>query len=202
MIKINLASRKQSQVSADGKGSKGPVGLGGMSLGQFRDLPIRKLAIPIVVAMVASYSLESYQEEMVENVNKSITKLKADEAKIQTGLSKVKSYESLKKSLDADELVIRTKLETVQKLMADRGYITKMLLSTASGIPKEVWLTGMKADKEAVQILGSSLGFNQISDFMKNLNDGRYFASIELLTSQQVKDGSETAAFELKAKRK
>jgi Tfp pilus assembly protein PilN len=201
MIKINLASRKQSFISADGKTSKGSSSLlKGMD--QLKDLPIRKILVPLLVGWLASFSLDSYKEETIAKLDKAIAKQKAEEVRIQSGLTKVKVYESLKKSLDSDELVIKTKLDTVQKLMADRGFITKMLLSMASATPKEVWLTGVKTENNVVQILGSSQGFNQISDFMKNLNEGQFFSLIELVNSQQTKDGSDTANFELKAKRK
>jgi Tfp pilus assembly protein PilN len=203
VIKINLALRKQSFISADGKAVKGATGLlQSLPLDQLKELPLRKVLLPLVVAYFASFSLDSYKQETIAKLEKGIAKQKAEEARIQSGLGKVKAYESLKKSLDSDELVIRTKLDTVQKLMADRGFIVKMLLSTASATPKDVWLTGVKTDSSGVSIQGSSLGFNQISDFMKNLNDGQFFSSIELLNSQQAKDGSDVASFELKAKKK
>ena len=156
MIKINLASRKWAFVSADGKKAKGadagPAFLKGLPLDYLKDIPFRKILVPLVVGYAASLSLESYKEDALRKLEKAIGKQKAEEVRLQGGLSKVKSYEALKTSLLSDELVIRTKTETVQKLMKDRGLLVKMLLSTASATPAEVWLTAVKTDSTSAVI--------------------------------------------------
>jgi hypothetical protein len=203
VIKINLASRKKSSISAEVKSVKGASQLfKGAQFDELKALPLRKIALPLFVVLFASYILDSYKEETLEKLDRDIAKQKAEETKIRNSLNRMKEYESLKVSLESDEILIRTKLNAVDKLMLDRGSITKMLLSTSSAIPKDVWLTDLKVDQASVTFVGSSLGFNQISDFMKNLNDGQFFTMVELVNSQQAKVLSEIASFELKAKRK
>jgi hypothetical protein len=200
MIKINLALQKRSSITADGKSGKSL--LSNSQLEQLKELPIRRIAIPLVLAYVVSFGLDSIKEDKLADLDKLITKQKAEATKLESSLAKVKTYDALKKSLDADELAIKTKLDIIKKLMANRGFISKSLLSISSAAPKEVWLTGFKCDINSVTLQGSSLGFNQISDFMKNLNDTHLFSSIELVNSQQSKDIADGASFELTAKRK
>jgi hypothetical protein len=66
-------------------------------------------------------------------------------------------------------------------------------------------LTEFRIEKSDLAFKGSALGFNQISDFMKGLNENAMLSEVELKNSQQFKDpslGVETATFELKAKRR
>jgi Tfp pilus assembly protein PilN len=71
-------------------------------------------------------------------------------------------------------------------------------------MPPEVWLSQIKIVDGNVTLVGGSVGFNQISDLMKNLNENIYFKDLTLKKTEQVKDkaGREYAEFELTAKRR
>jgi hypothetical protein len=128
VIKINLALKKQTTVTAAKEGRGGATNLlGNIRLDQIKELPLRRILIPVVVGYVASLSLDGYKEDRLNEVEQALAKQKAEESKTQAELSKVKSYESLKNNLDGDELLIKTKLDVVKKLMDNRGSIVRSL---------------------------------------------------------------------------
>ena len=205
MIKINLASLKQSGLSGAPKSVfSGTSIFTQLNLEKVNDLPIRKLLAPMVLGVVAYYGLNDFKETQLSTFQEMIEKHATENKEIQGELGKLKSYEGMKKTLDADGTILRTKLDLIQKLMSDRSETMKLLLSISSAIPKEAWLVQFKVNRTNASIKGAALGFSQISDFMKNLRDNAYFSSIEMVDTRQERDpsGIEMAMYELNAKRR
>src|SRR6185503_10431241 len=96
------------------------------------------------------------------------------------------------------------KLDTITKLVAGRQAPPKVLLAVSSGIPKEVWIGEIGIKDETMKVKGSSLGFAEISDFMKSLNESAFFTDLRLVDTKKGKDdqGYEVADFEISAKRR
>jgi Tfp pilus assembly protein PilN len=158
--------------------------------------------LPFIVGVAATYMLDSYKEDEINKIQKLIEKHAAEGRKLQTEVAKFKGYEGIKKALDEDETTIRTKLDTIQKLTETRAEPVKMLSLLSTSIPKDVWLTEYRIDRADISLKGSTVDFNQISDFMKNLRDSTRFADVELRDSQQQKEqagGRVASVFELKA---
>ena len=88
---------------------------------------------------------------------------------MKQALAKTAGYEAQKKQFDADEELIKTKLATIQKLMADRAEPPKLLMSFSGSIPKDVWFQEFDMNSSEVKIKGASLGFDPVTDFMKAL---------------------------------
>lgn len=208
MIKINLALKKQAAGAATGdeKGKGGGVKISrvAIDLDQLKELPIRQIALVVIVFFGGTYFVEDYKTQEITKIDAEIARAGTEKNKLQSEAAKMKGYEDLKKSLESDEKIMRTKIETIQKLIADRQTPPKVLLAIAEAIPKDVWLQDFKIAKGELAIKGYSLGFNQISDFMKSLNENIYFTDIGLKNTQQTKDeaGVDVASFELSAKRR
>lgn len=205
MIKINLASRKQSTTVA-GSGGGGAGGfkvskLTAVDLEAFRDLPIRKLALMAVVAIGASYLVDDYKATETKKVEDEYAKLDQERGRLQGEIAKTKGFEAMKKALEADERMIKTKIETIRKLLQDRQNPPKMLASLSSSLPSDVWLNSFAVASGKAKFMGFSTNYNQISDFMKNVNDSAYFTGLGLVNTQQTKDetGADAASFELSA---
>ncbi|MGK5084961.1 PilN domain-containing protein [Bdellovibrionota bacterium FG-1] len=210
MIKINLALKKQSTSVAGDSRSAAPGG-GGMLAGMrdvkfdgLKDLPIRKLALMVIVGFGATYLLDDFKATEIKIVEDQLVKARDEQSKLTAELTRTKGYEDIKKTLDADELMLRTKIDTIQKLLADRQNPPKMMMTLATTIPQDVWLKGLKIKDREVSLQGASIGFNSISDFMKGLNESAYFSDVQLKGTQQERDelGSDIAGFELVAKRR
>lgn len=206
MIKINLASKKQAVLTSEVSKGSGKAGLGGLDkfTDQLKEMDLRKWVLSIVVGVVATYTLQGYESDALKELDDASAKLFAEQVKIKTEIGKTKGYEDQKKALEADELMIRTKVDTVQKLILDRQLSPKILLAISSGIPSDVWLNEVVIGEEELHLKGSSLGYNQISDFMKSLNETALLSDVRLVTTEQQKDvaGLEVASFEVVAKKR
>ena len=200
MIKINLALRKQSGVNA-------PATLGGslgkLDLAILKELPIKKVLVPIVIGYVATTFLDNYKQEQVEILVGILNNNKAGTVKLQADLTKYKDYDVVKKTLEEDETTVKAKLETIKTLISGRAAPLKMMNTIAKVIPKNVWLTEINMDKKGFAIKGGSLDFSLISDFMKSLKESDIFSGVDLIDTQQiVTERSEIATFDLKLGRK
>lgn len=221
MIKINLALRKESGLVTQSKPLKNltsiNLGLGTLSTSDLKEIQFRKLIIPVLVCVVGYFGLESFKEKQIEEVSAAVTKQLSENARLQESIKKFKTYDALKTSLDEDEQVIRTKLETIQKLAQERNYVSDLLISISKTIPRDVWLTQLAMEKAEIQFVGNSLGYTPISDFMKTLNESTSLKEVTLKGTQQSTGiavaspggpktnlgvGSEITNFQLQAKRR
>jgi Tfp pilus assembly protein PilN len=217
VIRINLAARKQFGVVAGGReGAAAVAALGerfaalkafdlrGLGLDALSSLPLRQLGTAIAAVAVAYTVAEGMKRDEVGKVMKEIEGERAAQVKLKADFERTKGYEPLKKQLDADEKTMRVKLETIQKLVADREVPPKLLIALAKGIPAEVWLSEFSADAKDVKMKGFSVGYDQISDFMRMLGESIYLTELQLVGSQQAKDaeGFLVQAFELAARRR
>ena len=208
MIKINLALKKQA-VAVDAK-DKGAGGGKGFHFDPealkaiFEDAQIRKLILVILVAVLGTYLINGYEDDQLARMDQRIAQANVDDAKVKAELAKTAGYDALKKQFDEDEELIKTKLSTIQKLISDRQVPPKILASLAGIIPKNVWVTEMSLNDDNIEIKGSSLGFDDITDFMKTLGDSEYLTDLKLKDSQKEKtqQGLSVATFDIEAKRK
>jgi Tfp pilus assembly protein PilN len=208
MIKINLALRKHAVGLAGrekGAGFDLRVLSGGMNADMIKDPLVRKLGLVVVVAVMATYLLGGFKDDELKKADDVLTKVNEANAKLSVELTKAKGYENLKKQIDADETTLRTKLDTIKKLIADRTVPPKLMASLSAGIPSEVWLSEMSVDEKELKIKGYATGYAQITDFFKNLNENEFLTDVKLVDSKQTKDpvtGNDMASFELSARKK
>lgn len=190
MIKINLASRKQS-VTSSGSGMGGL--LGGQVGGFLKNLkaqsarsdivqalPWKDLVIIIAIGVIASVASSYYQNLKLQEVLSEKESKQQKKIELTKKVATEKQFDEKKKALDFDEKLIRTKLVVIHKLIDARNVLAKELIVIAGAIPKEVWLTDFKIVKEDINIKGRSLGYNQVSDFMTNLQQSVVFKDVRL----------------------
>lgn len=207
MIKINLALRKQSAAIDTTK--ERPAGGPKLSFKQFdfemvKSPEIRRLALVVVVAIIGTYVADGLKTDMMNKLDQQVEKANADNAKAKADLAKTAGYEAIKQQIDADEELIKTKLSTITKLIADRQLPPKMLMSISSSIPKDVWLTDFSVISGEIKLKGSALGYDPVTDFLKALNENDMLADVKLENTEKAKDpiAGEITIFEMNAKRK
>jgi Tfp pilus assembly protein PilN len=212
MIKINLATKKKA-AAVEGRE---PTSGGGFSGAQLKNLrvddllellkepTVRKLLLFLIATVSVYYTVDQLKDSEVAQVNNSITKKTAERDKYKTDLNQRASYTALKKQLEEDRKLIETKLVIIQKLIADRNKAPDFLLKVSQEIPKEVWLSELNFSKDMLKIKGSARGFDQVSDFMKNLGDNPYLQDLKLGDSQRSKEAGagNLTTFSLEAKRR
>ncbi len=207
MIKINLALRKTASLVEQGGGASQltMATLRGLKVNEVLETPAFRQALVLGALMLGgSYWVDTTKENEIHQAQEVIDKLREDQAQIRKSLDETKKYEGLKKALEDDELVIRQKLDVIQKLMSDRAVPPKLLLALSSALPKEVWLSEFRVEPQDITFRGDASDFNQVSDFMKNLNESISFKDVVLRNTQQARDeqGVETAKFEIVVKRR
>ncbi len=221
MIKINLATKKQpvAVVSETTKTGTATGTLGTLEaftrdarLDGLDPKAFAKIGALILATVVAWYLLESRKASELERLDGEIATLNAEKARIEAQILKTKESEKIKTALEADELMIRTKIDTVQKLIQDRQTPPRVLLVLSSAIPQNVWLTEFTIKQGEVTFKGNSLGFGVISDFMKAIGESAMFMDVQLKGTERTNTGAQNqalastdedvASFEISAKRR
>ncbi len=204
MIKINLATKKQaSYAMGEGRESGTQTFLGRIPISKedLEDIPLRKIFLSIIACLMGGFILDDLKSSKIQNVDKEIVAKQEIFEKLKKSSKKTKSIDKIKKQMERDEFVIRTKIETIQKVILDRRQTAEMLISLSELIPKEVWLSRFNVGPKRIEINGRSKDFNFVSDFMKNLGESSYFAELSLdSTKQVIVNGKSLAEFILRAK--
>lgn len=201
MIKINFAHRLKSPLSLGPKAG----GLAGIKFNKelLSALPWGNIIVFIVVLYAAGYGVDEYKAKLIAEKDVIIDDLSSQKKKLEGKLNEQKNLEALKNTIEKDEQTIKGKLEVISRLMKDRDAPSKLLIELSRVIPAEVWLANFKVDDVTCVIGGSAIGFNQLSDFMRNLRTVPYFQDVTLNQSQAVaaKVG-EVTTFDLTIKRR
>lgn len=207
MIKINLASKKASAISSGGGGA-GILGkLGGA--GALQNLTPEKKAMLVTgmlyggVVLAANHFIEGYKTQELEKIQAEVASIESKIRLADSELSKTTGFEKLKKDLENDEKLIRTKITTIQSLINERTTPPKILITLSQATPKDVWIQNFSLKDGKLQISGRAYGIALVSDFMRSLEETVYFKDVVLKSSRQEKNqGQEIATFELEASRK
>ncbi|MGE0614309.1 MAG: PilN domain-containing protein [Bacteriovoracia bacterium] len=209
MIKINLAQKKQAAfASSEGGTGTSATTASRMNRVKFNLEDVQELrgvivqiVVCIVVALAANWWWDGFQAEKMEEVGKLVTEENRRQAELKARIAKTSGYEAIKKQLDADEIVIKTKIDTIHSLMTDRRGTINMLMLLSDVIPPNVWLERFTVGGDSVSVSGNSMDLNLISDFMKSLSESALFEGLNLSSTEQRKvDNVDLASFSLTAK--
>jgi len=215
MIKINLATRKQSSMTSSAIEAK-PANKFRPKFkfyfrdidfknifGEAQDLPLKKLILLAIMMSGSWYLWGSYRESRIAEKDAEINKLKVQQTKINADLAKLKGLDAMKASMESDAAILRTKIDVITKLIDGRQDPPRTLLALANGVPKEVWLSDFSIKGDAVVLKGTSLDFDKVTEVYKNLQENVFFTDVRLVDAHELKDGTNSfAAFELATKRK
>ena len=214
MIKINLALKKGSSLmnAPGGGGEAGGTAFTRLTQMDFKNIKVQDVfAIPklkeVIILMFVAYGMSKgvswYEEKEIEKGQTGVTELKTKETALRKSLEDVKKFDSVKQALEGDERIVRTKLETIEKLAQDRSGPPKVLLALSGVIPKEVWLSDMIVEGGDITVHGNAGDFQSVSDFMKGLSESVIFKDVELKKNELNKsNGRDLIVFDLTVKRR
>ena len=202
MIKINLAAKKRSALAGAGRAGLNLSldGLGGL-VGELKELPLRRIILPLIVAFVAYIVSDGYKDSAIKQVDAELTRYQAEQSQLQQEASKLKKYEDLQKSLEADETELKSKLTAIRQLMMGRGDTARILEDISKMTPRNVWLKEFSIQDAKLDIQGLATDFDPVLDFQKALNENVYFSSVEPKQQNQEPD-KKLVNFELQGMRK
>lgn len=210
MIKINLASKKKSGASTGTQGGGG----GGFNLsldklkmdgalGDLKKLPFKKYVVYVAFAILATFISNDFKDGQIKALDVQVEKLNAEKPKLTAEANKMKGLEDLQKSMDSDEKVIRTKLDTIQTLISDRAVTSQILQEMIRITPSEVWLNSISLKGTEIVLEGYSSDFSYVSEFMKVLSESSILKDLNLKDTQTEKsDGVDVASFRIDAKKR
>ncbi len=209
MIKINLALKKQA-VSAEAGGETKSIRMNFAKFdaefikGIFEEFPIRSMLVPVFVYLGVSWFYEDYTKTELEKVAAEVEQAEESKRKVMAELAKTKGYEEIKKSIEADELLLRNKLELLKSILNGRERTPLMLRSIAEVRPKEIWLRTLDISATEVKLNGTSVDFNLIPHFMRLLESSTYFNGVDMKSYKADRDetGIDITNFELVARLK
>jgi len=205
MIKINLGKRRKSQpASIAAEATRGKIFGLDINIEEFKELPILKIVLVIVLIYFANDFFVSEQQKAMNIRLKELTDINTKVNVAKKEVSKIKEFEAQKKELEKDEENLKNKIQTIQTLLSNRNDLYNTLLSLTTSIPTEVWLTGFELKESVINVRGGSIDINLVSDFIKKLSSTPYFKNVNLKKTDQTKDSSglDTATFELSAVRR
>lgn len=218
MIKVNLQQRKaavgvaasgSSSSSSSGPGWRGilekfqSAGAQGFADGDKRAVVILVAIYTVILGAGYWYSSER-KSQLIAAIDAESSVVDSKINLLTSELNKTNGYEQIKKSLEADEKTISTKIDTIQELIRDRSTPPKILTTLSEAVPRDVWLREFSLKERHFKIAGNSSNMDVVSDFMKSLEETIYFKSVVLKSSKQdsVKGGRAIATFELEADRR
>jgi type IV pilus assembly protein PilN len=155
MVRINLLPAKLTKKKIAGK----------QQLLLFVAVLLLGIVGNIVVAQGRAAALESRQRKLA-NTREEISRL-------DKVIGEVSQYKQAKKDLEA-------KLAILDKLKQGRTGPVRMLDSLASITPKRLWLRKMDEKGGAITFDGTAATIDDVSAFMKALEDSQYFGKVEL----------------------
>ena len=203
MIRINLSQKKQASYVSGTKGSSSQkTGLfsGASKSGASIAPLIGKMVIPLLLCAAGYFGFDYYIGQRNMEMQREVDTAGKERDTIQNELKRIQGFEVVKTELEKNQLILRTKIETIEKLIRGRDLALKSLVALSQSLPKEVWLTELSLNDTGYVIKGGSTEMSLITDAMTHLGQSIYFKDVNLQKSQNDSTGH-IALFELTARR-
>lgn len=191
MIKINLAKKKSinsgDQMTELKERTKTFIGfldrfkLGAGASAENSDTrgPIIRLVVGVALCFLADSYVEDLKQQEIDKLNVVLNRYQKEQREAKAEVDKIKNFEPIKKQLEEYENILTKKLDVVQELMASRANSIKVLFALSSSLPTDVWVKGLRKNKDELIITGGALEFNYVSDFMKKLSENVFFGNVQ-----------------------
>ncbi len=161
MIRINLLPVKEAQ----------------RALGRRRQLSVVVLSLTVaLLVMVIPYML---QQHRIEKLDTEIDQLRAEVAKLELQAKEVKD-------LDKKELDLKAKLKVIEDLKHKRVGPVRILEDLGTSAPEKLWLLEFNDAAASATITGMALDNQTIAEFMRRLQQSRYFYDVDLVETSQI----------------
>lgn len=152
--------------------------------------------ITMVACVVAGILIIGIAHWQILSLESSFEKNKVDlESQIKELDKKLGQLDKIK----AQKGEIERKLQVIEKLNTQRLDVAKLLNTLAMSVPENVWLTSLSYKGAELIIDGEAMTGNDVSDFMKRLEDQKIFNKVILTgMDQTVRGETKIVKFNLK----
>jgi type IV pilus assembly protein PilN len=160
MIHINLLPVKEAQ----------------RAIGRRRQLSIAVLSIVVaVLMMLVPYLLQGRKLAAIEEETQ---QLQAEVAKLELQSKEVKDLDKKREDLQA-------KLRVIDQLKQKRVGPVRVLEDLGSATPEKLWLVDFTEVANSATITGMALDNQTIAEFMRRLQQSKYFFEVDLVETSQ-----------------
>ncbi|MFL5815430.1 MAG: PilN domain-containing protein [Bdellovibrionia bacterium] len=207
MIKINLATKKRALNAATGRilpnFKMDSSSLSGL-VSELKELPLKKMALAGVITIGATILVDGYKEDQIKAQQAEYDKIISQKPRLEAESSRMKGLQELQESMASDERRIRTKLDTIKRLIGGRSAAASVLEELAKITPTNVWLSEFSMKGSDLAFKGLSQDFGNISDFTRNIQSSAMFSNMTLKDTQMAFDEQkrQIANFSVTAKKR
>jgi len=172
MIEINLLPHREAKRAADLRQTAGVLVLG------------------LVLEAGLIWFLHSGVTREVGHAQAAVKQLEADIEQYKPQQAKVQQFKAKRSQLEE-------KLAVIDGLEKGRTGPVRLMDELASNTPDRLWLTGVETAGNAITLEGESLDTGMVAEFLRGLNESRYFTSVDLDRTSRGKeiDGVQLVSF-------
>jgi type IV pilus assembly protein PilN len=145
------------------------------------------ILLKIIVAIGPIIACIGTEQWIVGNKQQELSKIANELASKQAEIeSKKKDVEQVQR-FKADKAQLDLRMNTIRTLSKARLKNVKVLDAIQNIIPTRAWLSSLKLEENKVDVKGKAMEDNDISAFMKGLEENIYFGNVNLINSSSVK---------------
>ncbi|GIW44161.1 MAG: fimbrial protein [Candidatus Binatia bacterium] len=160
MIRINLLPVREAE----------------RALGRRRQISLAILTgIVVLLMMVLPYTFQARR----------LAQLEAEATQLRQEIARLDQQAKEVKDLDAKRAELQAKLRIIAQLKRRRVGPVRALEDLSDATPEKLWLTEFTETGGAVSIQGLAIDNQTIAEFMRRLQQSRYFYDVDLVESAQ-----------------
>jgi type IV pilus assembly protein PilN len=129
--------------------------------------------VVLVLGVVLNGIFHQNRAAALADVQKRVAKTKADIATLDKIIGQVKE-------ITAQQEQLKKKLDTLDKLKQGRSGPVRMLDELSNVTPRRLWLRKLEEKAGMMNIQGSAISIDDVSQFIGALKTSRYFGNVEL----------------------
>jgi type IV pilus assembly protein PilN len=134
------------------------------------------------------------QKHQLDETNKRISALKAEQASLQQIKQDVDRFES-------EKSVLQQRIDVIENLQRNRSGAQDMLQTVANTVVRidALWLTSLDRKGDSIELNGEAGSINAVANFLTELKKSGYFDQVEIKTATEndLLPGVETYGFQM-----
>lgn len=194
MIKVNLARTKVGETKFQG----GPLGAnpgggpGGITVTS-RSAENQEAAIRLVLIASFTVGLMIFENQNIQDLNQQMQRLQSQVVELESASQAKKVELESVKDVEAQAKEMEDKLKVLAQLSKLRLREVKTLDFMQSSIPEKLWLKDLKFTSEKEKssegkfvFKGASVSTEDLTEFVKRLEDSAYLNEVIVIKNQEV----------------
>jgi type IV pilus assembly protein PilN len=113
-----------------------------------------------------------------------LARLEGEKETLKAELDRLKKIVEEVNAFERRQKLLQARVETIQRLRRNQTGPVRVLDQLSQGLPDEVWLEGVDEKSGVYQAIGYALTNFAVADLMKNLQQSKEFAAVDLVSSE------------------